>query len=326
MNNDDPDTFFISDEEAGERLDKILALRLSHAGSRTYFQFLIEEQKVLVNGVPVKKRYLPKAGDEVEIEYILTPELELKPENIPLQVIYEDDALLVVDKPAGMVVHPAPGHWDGTFVNALLFHCRDLLASPLPAETTARQALRPGIVHRIDKDTSGLLVAAKTLQAQQRLIDMFAGRRVYKEYLAICIGNPGSGSIEDAIGRHPVHRQRMAVLSEGGRSALTHYRTLAFNTKLSLVSVVIATGRTHQIRVHMRHRGHPVLGDPLYGSTQANEQNGADRQMLHAHCMRFAHPISGVPLEFRSDIPPDMRHVLKKNKISVPGAVGYSGG
>jgi 23S rRNA pseudouridine1911/1915/1917 synthase len=304
----DEDTFFVSEEEQGERLDKILAQRFSAAGSRTYFQFLIDEGKVLLNGIPVKKRIKPKSGDEVEIEYVLTPELTLKAEDIPLNILYEDDALLVVNKPSGMVVHPAPGHWSGTFVNALLFHCKSDF--PVFGAVSPAQDLRPGIVHRIDKETSGLLLAAKTGQAQQRLIEMFAGRQVYKEYLAICVGNPGVGSIDSPIGRHPSNRKMMAIV-ENGRQALTHYRTLAFDGKISLVNVIIATGRTHQIRVHMKHRGTPVLGDHLYGIASFNAKYGADRQMLHASKLRLAHPISGKPLEFEAEVPQDMQRLMK---------------
>lgn len=305
---DDAGTFFITDEEAGERLDKILAARLSGAGSRTYFQYLIDEGKVLLNGAPVKKRAKPVCGDEVEVEYILTPELTLKAENIPLDILYEDESILVVNKPAGMVVHPAAGHWSGTFVNALLHHCGKVEGI---VESDPAYALRPGIVHRLDKDTSGLILAAKTLQAQQKLIEMFTGRRVHKEYLALCVGNPGSGTIEAPIGRHPVHRKQMAVLEEGGRQAITHYRTLAHDAKLSLVSIVIATGRTHQIRVHMRHHGSPVLGDAVYGVASANVKYGADRQMLHAYKLRFEHPITGKELSFEAEIPADMQRLIK---------------
>jgi 23S rRNA pseudouridine1911/1915/1917 synthase len=302
---EESETFFISDEEAGERLDKILATRLSSAGSRTYFQFLIDDGKVLLNGSPVKKRIKPKSGDEVEVEYILTPELTLKAENIPLNIVYEDDAILVVNKNAGMVVHPAVGHWTGTFVNALLYHCRDL-------SKQHNSDLRPGIVHRLDKETSGLIVAAKTAEAQKRLLEMFAGRHVYKEYLVICLGNPGEGSIDAPLGRHPVNRKMMAVLSEGGRSALTHFHTLAFDGKLSLVSVVIATGRTHQIRVHMKHRGTPVLGDPIYGVPSSNLKYGIERQMLHAHKLRFEHPITGLMQTFEVEMPADMLEIANK--------------
>lgn len=270
------DTLFINEEEAGERLDKILAARLHQAGSRTYFQYLIEEGKVLLNGTAVKKRCKPKVGDEIEVEYILCPELDIKPENIPLNIVYEDEAILVVNKMPGMVVHPATGHWTGTFVNALLFHCGQ-------EALQAQQNLRPGIVHRLDKDTSGLIIAAKTGIAQQKLIEMFAGRQVYKEYLAICIGNPKAGVIDAPIGRHPVNRKMMAVVEEGGRSAITRYQSLVYNDKLSVVKLVIDTGRTHQIRVHMKYHGTPVLGDLIYGIPSFNAKLGVDRQMLHAY-------------------------------------------
>lgn len=312
MIEDDQSSFFISEEEDGERLDKILAKRLSEAGSRTYFQYLIDQGKVLLNGQPVKKRIKPSIGDEVEVEYVLTEELTLKEENIPLNVIYEDSDLIVVNKSAGMVVHPAPGHWSGTFVNALLFHCRDGFSAN-HEDLLPNQALRPGIVHRLDKDTSGLLIAAKTVLAQQRLIEMFSGRNIYKEYLAICIGNPGGGTVDVPIGRHPIHRQLMAVRSEGGRQAITHFRTLAFNGHLSLVSAVIATGRTHQIRVHMRHRGTPVLGDKLYGVDAQNAKHKVERQLLHAYRLRFNHPITGAPLEFEAPLPADMRDFFPLN-------------
>jgi len=304
----DEDTFFITEEEAGERLDKVLSQRFSTAGSRTYFQFLIDEGKVLLNGAPVKKRIKPKTGDEVEIEYVLTPELTLKPENIPLNILYEDNDIIVINKEPGMVVHPAPGHWHGTFVNALLYHCGS--AIELSEDLTPLQALRPGIVHRIDKDTSGLLIAAKNAQAQQYLIEMFAGRKVYKEYLAVCVGNPGNGMVDAPIGRHPTNRKMMAVI-DSGRQALTHYKTLSFDGKISLVSVVISTGRTHQIRVHMKHRGTPVLGDDVYGIPSFNAKYGTERQLLHAHKLRFKHPITGKELEFEAEVPADMKKLMR---------------
>lgn len=303
----DLETFFISQEEAGDRLDKILAIRLSEAGSRTYFQYLIDEGKVLLNGAPIKKRTKPKAGDEIEVEYILTPDITLQPENIPLNIVFEDDHIIVVNKPAGMVVHPATGHWTGTFVNALLFHCRDLILQQGNAPSDQQ---RPGIVHRLDKDTSGLIVAAKTGAAQQRLVEMFSGRRVYKEYLAICIGNPGSGSVDAPIGRHPTNRKMMAVVEIGGRQALTHFRTLKYSERLSFVNIVIATGRTHQIRVHMKHKGTPVLGDAAYGIVSFNAKMGVERQMLHAYRLRFDHPITGSSMDFEAPIPKDFQKIV----------------
>ncbi|MCE5318941.1 MAG: RluA family pseudouridine synthase [Parachlamydia sp.] len=302
-----PEEFVITEEEAGERLDKILARRYSDVRSRTYFQDLIEDSCVLLNGEPVKKRVQPKAGDEVEIAFRLSPELELKAEAIPLEILYEDDDLLAVNKSAGMVVHPAVGNWSGTFVNALLHYCKQL---------EVKESLRPGIVHRLDKETTGVLLAAKTTLAQQRLIALFSSRSVYKEYLAICVGNPGVCDIEAPIGRHPVHRRMMAVLSEGGRAALSRCRTLAFDGQLAVVSIVLVTGRTHQIRVHMKHRGTPVLGDPLYGSSAANQKYAQklvrERQMLHAWRVSFAHPMSGKIIELEAPVPPEMAELIDK--------------
>ncbi len=200
--NNDSESIIIREDEAGQRLDKILAARFAKIHSRTYFQYLIEEEKVFVNGEIVKKRYLPLEGDEVQIHYILTPEIGLTPEAIPLDIVYEDTDLIVINKPAGLVVHPAPGHPTGTFVHALLYHC-----SQLPEDQHKGTYPRPGIVHRLDKETSGLLIAAKSNTAHKRLIEMFSGREIYKEYLAICYGNPGNREIKTSIGRHPVHRQ-----------------------------------------------------------------------------------------------------------------------
>ena len=307
MPTDDTDTIFINEEEEGIRLDKVLAHRFHGVQSRTYFQFLIEEGRILLNGVPTKKRVKPVNGDEVEIHYILTPEIDLTPEPIPLQIIYEDSDLLVINKPSGMVVHPAPGHWTGTFVNALLYHCKEELEN-----NPSNSSLRPGIVHRLDKETTGLLVAAKTSLAHQKLIEMFANREVHKEYLAVCVGNPGNVEINMAIARHPVHRKQMTTVKEGGRKALSICETLAHNHELSLVNVILATGRTHQIRVHMKHQGTPVLGDSTYGFEQANKKHGVSRQLLHAHLLRFNHPISRISLEFKAEVPEDMTKFIKK--------------
>lgn len=305
MHQNEWNEIIVTAEEAGQRLDKILAARFQKIRSRTYFQHLIDNQAVLLNGKPVKKRIKPDEGDEVEICFALTPELDLTPEAIPLDIIYEDDDILVVNKPAGLVVHPGAGNWSGTFVNALLHHCRELTAHD-------PSSVRPGIVHRLDKETSGLLIAAKGPLAQQRLIEMFAQRLVHKEYLAICIGNPGKAEIKAAIGRHPVHRKKMAVLTEGGRQARSRCTTEAFDGKLSLVKVILETGRTHQIRVHMLHHGTPVLGDPLYGNAAANKKYGIVRQLLHAHLLRFRHPITNREMELCAPLPEDFRSLAKK--------------
>lgn len=298
------DLLFINEDEVGERLDKILAKRFSERYSRTYFQYLIEEHLVLLNGLPVKKRIKPAAGDEIEVQFAAMPKVDLTPENIPLSILYEDDFIIVVNKPPGMVVHPAQGNWSGTFVNALLFHCQQL--------DELSDSLRPGIVHRLDKDTSGVLLAAKNLHAQQKLIELFAGRKVYKEYLAICVGKPAEQEIHAPIGRHPVHRKEMAVISSG-KPANSTVKVVSWNEKLSLVRVVISTGRTHQIRVHLKHVKTPVLGDPLYGSVSANKHYHAERQMLHASVLSLLHPITNEKMEFHAPLPEDMNQLIKNN-------------
>lgn len=289
---------FISKDEAGQRLDKILSQRFAEINSRTYFQTLIINQHILLNGSPIKKCVKPNEGDEIQIHFALTPEIELVPEAIPLDILYEDEHLIAVNKPAGMVVHPAVGHWQGTFANALLYHCKQLINDG---------TLRPGIVHRLDKDTSGILLAAKTNNAQQHLVEMFANRKIHKEYIAICLGNPGNKEINGAIGRHPVHRQRMAIV-ENGKPSLTICKTIGTNGKLSLVELNLATGRTHQIRVHLQHHGTPILGDTVYGNTAANTKYGAMRQQLHAKLVRFVHPYTNALLELQAPLPIDMNH------------------
>ncbi len=288
---------FISAEEEGGRIDKLLATRFpSH--SRTYFQHLLDIGCVLLNGEPVKKRTIPEEGDEIEVCFQATPEASLLPEAIPLEILYEDEYLLAINKPAGMVVHPAPGHWSGTFVNALLAHCHNVVPGEDP--------LRPGIVHRLDKDTTGVLIAAKTLQAHQKLIELFSNRKMDKLYLAVCQGRPTNRIINVPIGRHPVHRKEMTVLPDG-REAITEIHVAACNDKISLVLAKPRTGRTHQIRVHLKHIGCPVVGDTLYG--KADPQY---RHLLHAYRLCFEHPITGAPIRLIAPIPEDMKHWLQK--------------
>ena len=302
MEAEDTDLLIVTAEEAGERLDKILANRFREVYSRSYFQYLIDEQLVFLNGFPVKKRIKPLAGDEIEVKFVATPEIQLTPENIPLSIIYEDEYLLVVNKPAGMVVHPAPGNWTGTFVNALIYHCDSLPIS---------DGLRPGIVHRLDKETSGLLVASKTIEMQQKLTNLFASRQVYKEYLAICIGKPSDGEINAPIGRHPVHRKQMAIVPTG-KQAISFCKTIGWNEKLSVVQMIIATGRTHQIRVHLKYKGTPVLGDSLYGNFSVNHFYNANRQLLHAAKIKFTHPLTGNQLELTAAVPEEMQRYIHK--------------
>ncbi|MBY0529729.1 MAG: RluA family pseudouridine synthase [Rhabdochlamydiaceae bacterium] len=293
----------VSQDEIGLRLDKLLALRFAHL-SRTYFQYLIENGCVLVNGSIVKKREKPQIGDEIEVCFLLTPEISLEPENIPLDILYEDDYLLAINKPPGMVVHPAPGHPKGTFVNALLFHCKTL--HPEQGD------LRPGIVHRLDKDTSGILLAAKTAEAHQKLVSLFSERKIQKHYLAITVGNPAEGWIEAPIGRHLIHRKEMCVNFEKGKEAKSYCTPLATNEKLALVDVQLITGRTHQIRVHLKFRNAPVLGDPLYGAISSNQHYQAKRQMLHAHRIRFEHPITQQTIELTAPLPADFETLKVK--------------
>lgn len=294
---DESEFLSISAEDEGLRIDKFLTLRYPKH-SRTYFQYLLETGCVLLNGEPVKKRVTPEEGDEIEICFQATPEASLEPEDIPLEILYEDDHLLAVNKPVGMVVHPAPGNWSGTFVNALLAHCKGLISIDDP--------LRPGIVHRLDKDTSGILIAAKTLEAQQKLIELFSKRKMDKLYLAVCMGRPTNTIITAPIGRHPVHRKEMAALPDG-REAITEIQLAACNDQFSLVLAKPRTGRTHQIRVHLKHIGCPIVGDQVYGRKDLHP-----RQLLHAYRLSFLHPITQIPIRLVAPIPLDMKEWLQK--------------
>ncbi len=289
------DFFIVSPEEANVRLDKLLSLRFP-AHSRTYFQFLIEQGCVLVNGSPLKKREQPQAGDEIDVCFLLTPEISLEPEPIPLDIIYEDEHLLAINKPAGMVIHPAPGHPNGTFVNALLFHCNQLQGS---------DPLRPGIVHRLDKDTTGILLAAKTLVCHAKLVELFSRRQIQKDYLAICLGTPKEGLLSAPIKRHPIQRKEMTVCFSEGKEAKSIFRILQKEGPLSFIEIQLLTGRTHQIRVHLKHLNAPVLGDVVYGSTTANKKFHVERQLLHASRVKFFHPITGNLLDLSAPIPKD---------------------
>jgi 23S rRNA pseudouridine1911/1915/1917 synthase len=296
------DTLFVSPDEEGTRIDKLLAVRFANY-SRTYFQHLIEIGCVLLNGEPIKKRICPEDGDEIEVCFQAIPGPSLLPEKIPLNILYEDEYILAVNKPPGMVVHPAPGHWSNTFVNALLAHCQYLAPGSDP--------LRPGIVHRLDKDTSGVLIAAKTLAAQQKLIEDFSSRKMDKTYLAICVGKPQNGTICAPIGRHPTLRKEMTILPDG-REAISAVQTVAFNDQLSLALIRPKTGRTHQIRVHLRHIGCPVLGDPIYGSDRANQTLSPERLLLHAYRLGFNHPITKAPILLTAPIPDDFKPWMQR--------------
>jgi 23S rRNA pseudouridine1911/1915/1917 synthase len=293
--------FIVSPDKAKRRLDKLLSSHFPEH-SRSYFQYLIEQGCVLVNGMPLKKRECPKVGDEIEVCFLVTPKVSLEPQNIPLDILFEDEFLIAVNKPANMVVHPAPGHPKNTFVNALLFHCNHLQSV---------DPIRPGIVHRLDKETSGILLAAKTSQAHAKLVALFSTRCIQKNYLAICSGTPKEGLIDAPIKRHPIHRKEMTVCFENGKEAKSIIKVLGKNQQLSLLEIQLLTGRTHQIRVHLKHMGTPILGDLVYGSISVNKKFNPQRQLLHAHRLRFNHPMTNTPTHLIAPIPNDLLQFAK---------------
>ena len=302
---------YITEETKGTRLDLVLSAGLEDY-SRSFIQKLFEKGGVSVNGeVCTSKKYKCQAGDLVEIRIPDPEKLEAEAEDISLDIVYEDEDLLVVDKPAGMVVHPAPGNYSGTLVNALMFHCGDQLSS-------INGVIRPGIVHRIDKDTSGLLVVAKTDKAHTGLARQLEEHSIGRIYKAIVYNNmkEDEGTVEEAIGRDPRNRLRNAVIRKGmsgfesAKSAVTHYKVLERFGKYTYIEAKLETGRTHQIRVHMAYIKHPLLGDELYGPNKNKE--GAKRQMLHAGVLGFVHPVTGEYMEFESPLPEDFRKVLDR--------------
>jgi 23S rRNA pseudouridine1911/1915/1917 synthase len=280
---------------SGERLDLALS-KLFTGFSRTYFQYLIENAYITVNGAYKKKREKVQTGDAIEIEFVYAEELSLEPENIPLDILYEDEDLIAINKPNDMVVHPAPGSPFGTLAAALLYRFKSL---PMVEDSP----LRPGIVHRLDKETSGVILVAKTERAHWKLGELFQQRLMQKTYIAICLGNVKDQKIALPIGRHPVKRKEMAIV-EGGKAAETSIINLRSNGKFSLVQALPRTGRTHQIRVHLKAVGHPILGDPLYGSKAINQEYSESKQLLHAHKIAFIHPFSGKPLSIEAPLPP----------------------
>ncbi len=293
--------FQAADEDREQRLDKFLCQR-EPSLTRSYVQNLIHQGRVQVDGEPaVKTGQRLKPGQEISLEIPPPEKLAATGEDIPLEVVFEDEDVIVVNKPQGMVVHPSKGHQSGTLVNALLFHCRDL--------SGINGFLRPGIVHRLDKDTSGLLMAAKTDAAHVGLADQIKKRQVKREYLALVYGRPPSerGTIDAPLGRHPRERKKIAV-SLKARKAVTHFQILEAFTEVSLLRLRLETGRTHQIRVHLAYIGHPVLGDPVYG--RRREKFDLPGQALHACCLGFNHPRTGTPLEFTAQPPPSFLGAL----------------
>ncbi|MGB1546971.1 MAG: RluA family pseudouridine synthase [Alphaproteobacteria bacterium] len=312
--------FEVSGEERGIRLDRFLA-QMAPELSRSRLKRLIEEGRLSAGGRTITDpSHRVKPGESYTLEVPPAEAAEPKAQAIPLSILYEDEDLLVLDKPAGLVVHPAPGNPDATLVNALLHHCGESLSG-------IGGVARPGIVHRLDKDTSGLMIAAKNDAAHRSLSAQLASRRLKRVYLALVHGVPvpASGTIDAPIGRHPKHRKRMAVVSRGGRAARTRYKVLKrFGRVASLLECRLETGRTHQIRVHLAHLGHPVIGDPVYGRGRlpagatapiAAILKAFPRQALHAHVMGFDHPRDGKRLDFESPLPRDFLDLIKKLEI-----------
>lgn len=305
----------VSPHDPAQRLDLFLHERCPEL-SRTRIQALIKEGAARVNGKIVRPSYPVQAGDLIELTVPEPQPLEVLSEEIPLDIAYEDGDLLVVDKAAGMTVHPAPGSWEGTLVNALLHHCDDL--------SGINGVLRPGIVHRLDKETSGLLVVAKNDVAHRGLAAQLEAREISRRYAALVWGYPASDqeTVDAPVGRHPRDRKKNAVV-EGGRAAVTHFAVVERFAFSSLLELRLETGRTHQIRVHMQHLGHPVFGDPVYGGRnrvdgirpefrrQAREMLGLiGRQALHARELRFRHPRTGEEMAFTAELPEDMARVI----------------
>ncbi|HOB20261.1 MAG TPA: RluA family pseudouridine synthase [Candidatus Atribacteria bacterium] len=282
-----------TEENAGQRIDVFLASQLPEY-SRSYLQNLIKQGNATVEGAQVKANYKVKPGEEILLAIPPARQLAIEPENIELEYIYEDNDIAVINKPQGMVVHPAPGNYSGTLVNALLHSCRQL--------SSINGVIRPGIVHRIDKDTSGLLVIAKNDMAHRELAKQLKDKTMSRVYMALAEKNfkQDEGTIDAPIGRNPVDRKKMAVV-ERGRNAVTHYKVLERFGEYTLLMLELTTGRTHQIRVHLSHIGHPIVGDPLYGSKkQRFTLNG---QALHAYKLRLVHPSTGEPMEFEAPLP-----------------------
>ena len=282
--------------------------------TRSSAQLLIEDGYVLVNGKNEAKNYRLRLGDNVEIDEPEPKELEVEAENIPLNIVYEDDDIIVINKPSGMVVHPANGNESGTLVNALLYHCKDSLSG-------INGVIRPGIVHRIDKDTSGLLVVAKNDESHVFLSSLLKDHGIKRVYHAIVTGHfkENSGTVDAPIARHPVDRKKMAVV-KGGRDAITHYEVICEYPSFTYAKMVLETGRTHQIRVHMSHIGHPIIGDTVYGGgkTQFEKANASllDGQILHAKVLSFPHPRTREIVTFECELPDNFKKLLDRlNKI-----------
>lgn len=292
----------ISDEAAGIRIDKFLAEQGDR--TRSFYQKAVEEQKVLVNDRPVKNNYKLRPGDVITIEPIEEEVLDVKPENIPLDILYEDDDVLIVNKPKGMVVHPAPGHPDHTLVNAVMYHCGDSLSA-------INGVIRPGIVHRIDRDTTGSLIICKNDKAHLFIAEQIKEHTVNRIYRGIVIGRMSvmEGTIDAPIGRSKIDRKKMAIDRVHGRNAVTHYKVLENFKEYAYCEFKLETGRTHQIRVHMASIGHPLLGDTVYGPSKC--KYNLEGQCLHAMTIGLVHPSTKKYVEFQAPLPEYFNKMLK---------------
>jgi len=304
-------TFKVDDTSVDSRLDTYLASQIQ-TWSRARLQRLIENEDVVVNGRSVKSSYKLRKGDEIEVELVVSPAAVFEPQNIPVDIVHEDEVMIVVNKPAGLVMHPAAGIHSGTLANALAFHFQNL-----PGSTGS---IRPGIVHRLDRDTSGLLVVAKTEASLENLSDQFRDRTVFKSYVALVHGRveDAAGRIDQPLARDPGNRTRMAVV-RSGRSALTLYKVRKHYDRFTLLNVELKTGRTHQIRVHLAWLHHPVVGDETYGGGRDNNIQDArlrsrvrnlGRHFLHAERLAITHPNTGARLEFHAPLPDDLSRLL----------------
>lgn len=297
-------TLHLTPDQAGERLDQFLCRSIDGL-TRSAAQRLLEEGRVTLAGKPLKKSGRTALGAAIQVTLPDPVAVDIRPQNIPLDVVYEDGDVIVVNKPVGMVVHPAPGHPDGTLVNALLYHCGNSLSG-------INGELRPGIVHRIDRDTSGLLIAAKNDAAHLALADQLQDHSLYRAYEAVCVGNlkEDSGTVDAPIGRHPVDRKKMWVDRRNGREAVTHWTVLARYPGYTHIQCRLETGRTHQIRVHLASLGHPLLGDTVYGAKKPYP--GLAGQCLHAKRLSFLHPRTGERVTVECPLPDYFTAILTK--------------
>jgi len=304
-------TLTLTADREGERADALLS-RLVPNLTRSSAQKLLEQGLVTLEGTPARKNARPTPGQTLTVSLPDPEPIDILPQNIPLDVIYEDGDVIVVNKPVGLVVHPAPGHPDGTLVNALLYHCKNSLSG-------INGALRPGIVHRIDRDTSGLIIAAKNDSSHLSLAAQLQDHSLSRTYEAVAVGGlkEDSGTIDAPIGRHPADRKRMAVDRKNGRPAVTHWSVLARYPGYTHVECRLETGRTHQIRVHMSSIGHPLLGDTVYGAKKPVP--GLAGQCLHARRLRFVHPSTGETMELECPLPPWFRAILDRLNAARPG-------